>query len=198
MLNHSHLPLQEHNWSRPVYGNVKEEVPKTFPNCKGLATTFLANLLHDIVIEKSVTAVLHFINTTPIDWYLKRQATVEKATYGSEFVAAKTATEQMMDLRNILKYLGVPIMTKAYMFGDNKSVIMSTTIPQSVLNKRHNMLSYHRVREDIAAKILDFYWCTSDQNKSEKLSKHWEHAKVRDMQKELFEYQGERSLLKPD
>ena len=118
--------------------------------------TFLdANLLHDIVTGKSVTAVFHFINTTPIDWYLKRQATVETVTYGSEFVATITATEQIMDLRSTLRYLGVPIMTKAYMFGDNKSVIMTTTIPHFVLNKRHNMLSYHIVRKPIAAKILD-------------------------------------------
>ena len=74
------------------------------------------------------------------DWFLKRQATVETATYGSEFVAAKTATEQIMDLRNTLRYLGVPILNMAHMFGDNKSVVMSSTIPQSILNKRHNML----------------------------------------------------------
>ena len=82
---------------------------------------------------------------------------METVTYGSEFVTAETATEQSMDLRNTLGYLHVPIMTKEYMFGDNKSVIMSSTIPQSILNKRHNMLSYHRVREAIAAKILEFH-----------------------------------------
>ena len=103
----------------------------------------------------------HFINTPPINWYSKRQATVETVTYGSEFVAARTATEQIMDLRNTLRYLGVPIMTKAYRFGDNKSSIRSATIPQSVLNKRHYQLSYHRVREAITAKILDFYWCST-------------------------------------
>ena len=79
---------------------------------------------------------------------------METATYGSEFVAAKTATEQIMDIRRTLRYLGVPIMTRAYMFGDNKSGALSSTIPQSILNKRRNMLSYHRVREAIAAKIL--------------------------------------------
>ena len=63
---------------------------------------------------------------TPTDWFSKRQATVETATYGSEFVAAKPATEQIMDLTNILRYLGVPIMNKAYMFGDNKSVVASS------------------------------------------------------------------------
>ena len=70
-----------------------------------VTTTFLyANFLHDIVTGKSVTAVLQFINTTPIDWYLKRQATVETATYGSEFLDARTATEQIMDFTNTLRY----------------------------------------------------------------------------------------------
>ena len=45
---------------------------------------------------------LHFVNHTPIDSYSKRQATVETATYGSEFVASKTATEQIIDLRHTL------------------------------------------------------------------------------------------------
>ena len=108
-----------------------------------ITTSYLdANLLHDIVAGKSVTAIFHFVNTTPIDWFLKRQAAVETATYGSEFVAAKTATEQIMDLRNTLRYLGVPIMNKAYGFGHNKSVVISSTLPQSILNKRHNMLAY--------------------------------------------------------
>ena len=84
-----------------------------------ITTTFLdANLLLHIVTGKSVTAVLQFVNTAPTDWFSKRQATVETATYGSEFVAAKTTTEQIMDLRNTLRYPGVPIMTKAYMIGD--------------------------------------------------------------------------------
>ena len=89
-------------------------------------------------------------------------------------------------------------MTKAYMFGDNKSVVMSSTIPQSILNKRHNMLSYHRVREAIAAKILEFHWCSSDQNRSDIIGKHWDHAKVKHTITEVFDYQGDITLLKPD
>ena len=84
------------------------------------------------------------------------------------------------------------------MFGENKSVVMSSTIPQSILNKRHNKLPYHRVRQVIAAKILGFHWCSSDQNKSDILSKHWEHAKVKDTIRELFDDQGDIALLKPD
>ena len=97
---------QEYEWTRTIYGNVKEEIPKDIPKPIGkraITTTFLdVNLLHDIVTGKSVTAVLHFVNTTPTDWLSKRAATVETATYGSEFVATKTATEQIMDLRKTL------------------------------------------------------------------------------------------------
>ena len=68
-----------------------------------------ANLNHCLATGRSVTGSLHFVNHTPIDSYSKRQATVETATYGSEFVASKTATEQIIDLRHTLRYLGVPI-----------------------------------------------------------------------------------------
>ena len=71
------------------------------PLGKGLVTTTTmdANLNHYLVTGKSLTGCLHFVNTTPVDWYSKKQATVETATYGSEFVAAKTATEQIMAAR---------------------------------------------------------------------------------------------------
>ena len=56
------------------------------------------------------------------------------------------------------------------MFGDNKSVVTSYTVPHSLLSKRYNILSYHRVREAIAAKILVVHWSDSSQNKSDILS----------------------------
>ena len=196
--NYMHLPELEYDWTR-IYGNVLEEIPKDAPEPleKSVATTkFLdANLLHDLITGRSVTAVLHFFNLTPGDWYSKRQATVENATYGSEFVAAKTATEQIVDIRQTLRYLRVPIKSKAYMFGDNKSVVTSSMVPHSLLSKRHNILSYHRVREAIAAKILVFHWCDSSQNKSDILSKHWEFSKVFHIIRDLFDFQGKISLI---
>ena len=109
-----------------------------------ITTTFLdANLWHDAITGRSVTATVQFVNTTQPNLYSKRQATSENATCGSDFVAARTATEQIIELRQTLRYLGVLIMSKVFMYGDNKSVVTSSTIPHSLLNKRHNMLSYH-------------------------------------------------------
>ena len=57
--------------------NVLEEIPKDAvePLGKSVTTsTFLdANLLHDLITGRSVTAVLHFFNLTPGDWYSNRQ-----------------------------------------------------------------------------------------------------------------------------
>ena len=134
-----------------------------------------ANLNHCLATGRSVTGCLHFVNHTPIGSYSKRQATVETATYGSEFVASKTATEKISDLRHTLRYLGVPIKTKSYLFGDNRSVVTSSTLPHSTLGKRHNILAYHRVREAIASKILAYHWIRTGYNLSDILSKHWDH-----------------------
>ena len=61
--------------------------------------------------------------------------------YVSKFVTARTVVEQIMDLRLTLRYLGVPIRHGSYMFGDNKSVVDSSTIPHSRLHKRHMVLN---------------------------------------------------------
>ena len=115
----------------------------------------------------------HFLNKTPIDWYAKKQATVETATYGSEYISARTCIEQATDLRITLRYLGVPINEKSYIFGDNKSVVDSSTIPHSKLHKRHNALSFHRVREAIATGAFNMVHMPGDYNPADILSKHW-------------------------
>ena len=68
---------------------------------------------HCIATGRSLTGCLHFVNHTQLIHIQKRKVTVETATYGSEFVASKTATEQIIDLRHTLRYLGVPIKTKS-------------------------------------------------------------------------------------
>ena len=120
-----------------------------------------------------MTGVLHFINKTPLDWYSKKQGTVETTTYGSEFVEGRTAMEQIMDIRTMLRYLGVPIIGHSYLFGDNEAVINSSSQPESRLHKRHNALSYHHVRECIAAGITRFHFANSGNNPADILSKHW-------------------------
>jgi hypothetical protein len=172
----------EYDWASSVYGDVKELIPEDIPKAMGnyvtLSHYFDANLYHDMVTGRSVTGILHFLNQTPVDWYSKKQATVETATFGSEFVAARTTIDQIVDLRLTLRYLGVPIRDKSYVFGDNKTVIDSSSTPHAKLNKRHNALSFHRVREAVASKFVSIFHLRGEHNPADILSKHWAYAAV--------------------
>jgi len=115
---------------------------------------------------------------TPVDWYSKLQTTVETATFGSKHVAARTATEQIMDLHLTLCYLGVPIDGPSFMFGDNESVVNTASVPHSKLHKHHNALSYHRTCEALAAGVTRFHDIIGTTNPADVLSKHWEHSSI--------------------
>ena len=86
--------------------------------------------LHNLIRGNSVTGILYFLNQTPVDGYSRKQPTVETSTYGSEFVAAKLAVQQIINIRLMLCYLGVPVFGKTFLFGDNELVVKSGSIPQ--------------------------------------------------------------------
>jgi hypothetical protein len=94
----------EYDWSSSVYRDVKEIIPMDIPEPKGKYVTlshyFDANLYHDMVTGRSVNAILHFLNQTTMDWYSKKQATVETATFGSEFIAARTTDDSSLSRRS--------------------------------------------------------------------------------------------------
>ena len=178
-----------------IYGEIKEQLPSNAPKPLGkpvVLTHYVdANLMHDVLTGRSVTACLHFLNATPIDWYSKKMATVETATYGAEFVAARTCVEQIIDLRNTLRYLGVPVLEKSYMFGDNDSVVNSSNDIYAKLHKRHNILSFHRVREAIASKYVEFVFLNGKDNPADILSKHWAHSKIYPLLRPILFWSGD-------
>ena len=150
-----------------------------------------SNLYHDMLSGKAVTAILHMLNQTPIDWYSKKQNTVETATFGSENVAARTAIEQMKDLKFTLLYLGVPIVDRSIMVGDNKTVVDCATQPHYKLVKRHLMLSYHYVREAMATGNYGYVWLNGKDNPADILSKHWAYGTVWKLLQPLLFWQGD-------
>jgi hypothetical protein len=131
--DYSDLPhYYQYNSKKSIYGDVMEDIPTDAPKPLGkyvLLTHYLdANLYHDMLTGRSVSGMLHFLNQTPLDWFSKKQGSVETATYGSEFMASRICVEQIIDLRLTLRYLGVPIRDQSYMFGDNEAVVNSGDI----------------------------------------------------------------------
>ena len=43
--------------------------------------------------------------------------------------------------------MGIPMDEPAFIFGDNQSVLANTTMPESTLKKKTQLIAYHFVRE---------------------------------------------------
>ena len=150
--------------------------------------------MHDTVTGRSASGIMEFLNQTPIDWFAKRQNQVESATYGSEFMVARQGTERICDLRYTLRAFGVPLEETAWMFGDNQSVVTSSTIPHSTLSKRWNALSYHKVREAVAAGWLRFEHIPGTQNMADIFTKPLPWATMRDHVEPVLFWKGETQV----
>jgi hypothetical protein len=200
--DYSDLPEKVYDWEHTVYRGAKEQLPTDAPKPLGKPIRMVhyvdANLYHDMVSGRSITGILHMWNKTPIDWYSKLQAAVNDATYGSEYMATKTATQHIMDLRTTARYLGVPIVGSSIMFGDNESVVNSSSVPHAKLNKRHHALAYHFTREAIAAKIMRYYHIDGTKNQADILSKHWDMPAVWNTLRPLMFWKGDTALLLKD
>ena len=85
----------------------------------------------------------------------------------------RTASEEAVSLRYMLRSLGVPVPKDkpTNIFGDNWSVIQSATIPESEMKKKHIAISYHYVRETIAAVVSNPVWIRTDENFSDVCTK---------------------------
>ena len=158
------------------YDGITEDNPAGhFPVSFGeeLSTSIFwdADLAHDIATRRSISGILGFIGSTPIFWKSARQGCIATSTYCSEFIAMRTAVEEAISMRYMLRCFGIPVNTPTRMYGDNRGVIDSVSIPQSELKKRHIAISYHFVREAIAAKIIDVTWVKSHENYADLLTK---------------------------
>ena len=180
-----------------VYGTPAKDTPSNAPMAKGIpvhTTTYAdVNLLHDLVMGRSATGILHFLNQTPIDSFSKRQNQVESATYGSEFMAARRAVEQIIYLQYTQRMIGVPIEGPSWLFGDNKAIVTSSTIPHSSLNKRWNAISYHKACEAVAGGFIPFEHISTNQNPADILMKSLPWHKTHVHVEPLLFWKGETS-----
>jgi len=86
-------------------------------------------------------------------------------------VATRIAVDLIVEMRYKLRMLGVPVECSAMLLGDNISVVLNTTIPSCPLKKKHLACAYHRIREAIAAKIIDFAHVVSGENVTDLFTK---------------------------
>ena len=66
-------------------------------------------------------------------------------------MARKQAADYIWGFRYKLRMFGIPIEEPSYMYGDNKSVLARSKIPESTLKKKAQSIAFHFIREGCAA-----------------------------------------------
>ena len=74
-------------------------------------------------------------------------------------------------------------------------MVDSSTVPHAKLHKRHNALSFHRVREAVASGIVCFQHIPGDINPADILSKHWGYTQIWPMLQTLLFWKGDMMHL---
>ena len=77
------------------------------------------------------------------------------------------------------------------MFRDNKSAVDSSMTPHGKIHMRRTALSFHRVREAIAAKIISCHFIDGKDNPADVLSKHWAHNDIWPLPKAILFWPGD-------
>ena len=80
------------------------------------------------------------MNNALIIWYSKRQNTDESSSFCSENIALRIYTEMVEALKYKLRCFRIQIDGQAEVYCD-QSVVTNSSVPSSVLNKRHNARS---------------------------------------------------------
>jgi hypothetical protein len=141
-----------------AYPEAAEEVDRKIPDPlvdEMEITVFVdSDHAHDKVTRRSITGIFIFVGRTPVFYQSKRQGAIETSSYGAEFCAMRTATEETIAVRYMLRCLGVKVTHPTYMFGDNLGVVQNATMKDSLLKKKHVAIAYHKVRESAAAGIV--------------------------------------------
>ena len=146
--------FKSYDWYN-FYCDIEEAIPEDMPPQRGksVSTHCFVNADHagNTVTRRSQTGLLSFVNHAPIVWFSKWQNTIETSTFGSEFIAMKTAVKQIESLRYKLRMFSIPVENPMNVFYDNESIFKNMTIPDSTIKKKHTSICYHQSREAVAS-----------------------------------------------
>jgi hypothetical protein len=173
--NYEGISFLQNDWI-DLYPDAQEAIPDNAPPPHGpwpLSLTIYVDASHADcqMTRRSVTGYLIVLGKTPIRWYSKRQNTVESATYGSELVALRIASEAAIDIRYKLRMMGISFEKTTTILCDNQSVVINTQLPSSSLKKKHNSVAFHKCRECVAAGIIRIGHINTENNFSDILTK---------------------------
>ena len=163
------------DWKHTPFVDAKEEIPPNAPEARGLGFTIFANVdsdhAGDEITRRSRTGFIVFLNNSPIYWFSKKQGGIETSSFGSEFIAMKQCCKYLRGLRFKLRMMGIVVDGPSFVYGDNKSVLINASVPESALRKKSNSIAYNYVREGSASDEWRVAYVNTHHNVADLLTK---------------------------
>ena len=127
--------IDDADWSQ-FYRDAKEALHSNAPKPLGKEIELRMFVDSDHAGDKSSrrsrTGFMIFMNMALINFVSKKQATVETAVFGAEFVAMKHGIETLRGIRYKLCMMGVPIGGPSYIYGDNTCLLSTIHLSHSL------------------------------------------------------------------
>ena len=85
----------------------------------------------------------------------------------------------------------MPTSSLSFIFGDNMIVVDSVMTPHDKILESNVALSFHRVRESIASKIVNYILIYGKNSLADVLIKYWDHNDVLPILKPILFWPGD-------
>ena len=168
-------PRKRDQYMKELYPDAIDYVPHDIPKPLGMSVNIscFVDVDHagNKITRRSHTGVIIFLNSAPILWYSKRQNTVESSTFGSELVVMKQAMDMIEGLIYKLCMFGIPVEGEARILCDNMATVKSGSNPDARIQKKHNSIAFHRIREAVVAVWALVYHEKGNSNLADLLTK---------------------------
>ena len=121
--------------------------------------------------RRSTTGYIFTLGDAAISWSSKRQHTVALSTTEAEYMAASTATQELLFLRTLLKDLKHTQIQPTVLYQDNQGAIALTN--DFIINQRtkHIDIRYHFIRKQVEVETLSVDYTTTEEMIADCLTK---------------------------
>ena len=181
--------INREDWTE-FYDGIVEAVPENKPTPRGHPVTTHAYVdadhARDEATRRSHSGIVLYVNSSPVVWYSKKQTSVKTSTHGSETMATRIAVEMAESLRYKLRMFGIEVDGPTLIYCDNQSVVHNSQNPNSTLKKKHIAISFHKIREAVAAGIVEIHKVGTLHNLADLLTKPLSGVRVNMLTDKIF------------
>lgn len=144
-----------------------------------------ADFAGDPETRRSTTGYVFFLANGAITWSSRRQKLVTLSTTEAEYVAASTATRELVWLQKLLSDIGCPCEGETTLFVDNQSAIKLVKNPVFHKRTKHIDIHYHFVREKVEENLVKVQYIPSGEQRADILTKALPRDRYKGLQEKL-------------